>query len=223
MSHEAIIPKGSAPHLAPYSPGVKVGNTVYVSGACSLDEAGATLRVFVLRGGALRLAKRLFVMPVALRRGGAATVLVVQSDIKPHRRVECPVLAQAEPRQLVVKHLALLLAKVAVLDAPVGDGAGHSMDQLPHGGLTLRCALFAKEIFRDYHLGRELRPTLGHLDILLLENDFACLVGDLRSALVPLQFVVRTALGIAEHPLDPDAGSFFALGQATPFWRGGTS
>ena len=40
MSHEAIIPKGSAPPLAPYSQGVKVGNTVYVSGVLSMNEAG---------------------------------------------------------------------------------------------------------------------------------------------------------------------------------------
>ena len=40
MSHEAIIPKGSAPPLAPYSPGVKVGNTVYVSGVLSMNEVG---------------------------------------------------------------------------------------------------------------------------------------------------------------------------------------
>ena len=40
MSHEAIIPTGSAPPLAPYSPGVKVGNTVYVSGVLSMNEAG---------------------------------------------------------------------------------------------------------------------------------------------------------------------------------------
>ena len=40
MSHEAIIPKGSAPPLAPYSPGVKEGNTVYVSGVLSMNEAG---------------------------------------------------------------------------------------------------------------------------------------------------------------------------------------
>ena len=40
MSHEAIIPAGSAPPLAPYSPGVKVGNTVYVSGVLSMNEAG---------------------------------------------------------------------------------------------------------------------------------------------------------------------------------------
>tara|TARA_A100001037_G_C14717355_1_gene443079 strand:- start:103 stop:486 length:384 start_codon:yes stop_codon:yes gene_type:complete len=37
MSHEAIIPPGSPPPLAPYSPGVKVGDTVYVSGVLSMD------------------------------------------------------------------------------------------------------------------------------------------------------------------------------------------
>lgn len=40
MAHEAIIPAGSAPPLAPYSPGVKVGNTVYVSGVLALDSDG---------------------------------------------------------------------------------------------------------------------------------------------------------------------------------------
>jgi|TARA_B110000116_G_scaffold244664_1_gene235242 aminoacrylate peracid reductase len=40
MAHEAIIPEGSAPPLAPYSPGVKVGETVYVSGVLSMDGDG---------------------------------------------------------------------------------------------------------------------------------------------------------------------------------------
>ena len=40
MAHEAIIPEGSAPPLAPYSPGVKVGETVYVSGVLSMDGNG---------------------------------------------------------------------------------------------------------------------------------------------------------------------------------------
>jgi len=40
MAHEAIIPAGSAPPLAPYSPGVKVGNTVYVSGVLAMDGDG---------------------------------------------------------------------------------------------------------------------------------------------------------------------------------------
>jgi aminoacrylate peracid reductase len=40
MPRTPIIPKGSAPPLAPYSPGVKAGNTVYVSGVLALDTAG---------------------------------------------------------------------------------------------------------------------------------------------------------------------------------------
>ena len=40
MAHQAIIPAGSAPPLAPYSPGVRVGNTVYVSGVLAMDSDG---------------------------------------------------------------------------------------------------------------------------------------------------------------------------------------
>ena len=40
MAHQAIIPAGSAPPLAPYSPGVNVGNTVYVSGVLAMDSDG---------------------------------------------------------------------------------------------------------------------------------------------------------------------------------------
>ena len=40
MTHEVIIPSGSAPPLAPYSPGVKAGETVYVSGVLAMDANG---------------------------------------------------------------------------------------------------------------------------------------------------------------------------------------
>ena len=40
MAHVAIIPPGSAPPLAPYSPGVRTGNTVYVSGVLAMDGDG---------------------------------------------------------------------------------------------------------------------------------------------------------------------------------------
>lgn len=36
-----LIPKGSAPPLAPYSPGSAAGDTIYVSGTLALDQAGA--------------------------------------------------------------------------------------------------------------------------------------------------------------------------------------
>jgi aminoacrylate peracid reductase len=40
MAHEAVVPAGSAPPLAPYSPGVKAENTVYVSGVLAMDRDG---------------------------------------------------------------------------------------------------------------------------------------------------------------------------------------
>ena len=40
MPYEVIIPKGSAPPLAPYSPGTKASSAVYVSGTLALDSAG---------------------------------------------------------------------------------------------------------------------------------------------------------------------------------------
>ncbi|MGA7485766.1 MAG: pyrimidine utilization protein C [Xanthobacteraceae bacterium] len=40
MSYKVIVPKGSAPPLAPYSPGTKAGNAVYVSGTLALDGNG---------------------------------------------------------------------------------------------------------------------------------------------------------------------------------------
>jgi aminoacrylate peracid reductase len=45
MPKSAIIPKGSAPPLAPYSPGIKAGNVVYVSGTVALDSGGKTIGV----------------------------------------------------------------------------------------------------------------------------------------------------------------------------------
>lgn len=40
MPYEVVVPKGSAPPLAPYSPGTKAGNAVYVSGTLALDSQG---------------------------------------------------------------------------------------------------------------------------------------------------------------------------------------
>ena len=43
MTHEPIIPTGSAPPLAPYSPGVRAGDTVYISGILPMDTTGGTV------------------------------------------------------------------------------------------------------------------------------------------------------------------------------------
>lgn len=43
MPHTALVPAGSAPPLAPYSPGVKSGNMIFVSGVLAMDSTGATV------------------------------------------------------------------------------------------------------------------------------------------------------------------------------------
>jgi len=40
MPGERMIPKGSLPPVAPYSPGMKAGNTVYVAGTIALNTKG---------------------------------------------------------------------------------------------------------------------------------------------------------------------------------------
>jgi aminoacrylate peracid reductase len=40
MPKSVVIPKGSAPPLAPYSPGTRSGNAIYVSGMVALDANG---------------------------------------------------------------------------------------------------------------------------------------------------------------------------------------
>lgn len=40
MPYQPVIPKGSPPPLAPYSPGAKAGNVLYVSGTLALDKDG---------------------------------------------------------------------------------------------------------------------------------------------------------------------------------------
>ena len=45
MPFTPIIPKGSPPPLAPYSPGAKANNIVYVSGTLALDAQGKVVGV----------------------------------------------------------------------------------------------------------------------------------------------------------------------------------
>ncbi len=45
MSRSVVLPKGSPPPLAPYSPGIKADNVIYVSGMLAMDQSGATVGV----------------------------------------------------------------------------------------------------------------------------------------------------------------------------------
>lgn len=43
MPKELLVPAGSPPPLAPYSPGTKAGNAVYVSGTFATDSEGKVI------------------------------------------------------------------------------------------------------------------------------------------------------------------------------------
>lgn len=45
MPRKPIIPAGSPPPLAPYSPGVLADNILYVSGVLAMDATGATIGI----------------------------------------------------------------------------------------------------------------------------------------------------------------------------------
>jgi aminoacrylate peracid reductase len=45
MAVQPIVPPGSPPPLAPYSPGTRAGNTVYVSGTLAIGADGKTVGV----------------------------------------------------------------------------------------------------------------------------------------------------------------------------------
>ena len=40
MPHQPVFPKNAPPPLAPYSPGTRAGNVLYVSGTLALDKDG---------------------------------------------------------------------------------------------------------------------------------------------------------------------------------------
>src|SRR5262249_47277393 len=134
-------------------------------------------------------------------------VAVVQADVEPDGRVERAVLVQAEGGELVVEAVGVFLAgEVAVLAAPVADGAGDAVDELADAGLALGSVQLAVEILAGDDVGGELAPGLGDLAIDLLENDAAALVLDGGCALFPFELVVGADALCAEdagdgHPL----------------------
>jgi hypothetical protein len=63
------------------------------------------------------------------------------------------------------------------------------------------------EILGDHDVRRELRPALGDLDIVLLENDFALLVADRGGTQLPFDRIKGVDVGLGEVTLDGQAGS----------------
>ena len=72
-------------------------------------------------------------------------------------------------------------------------------------GLAIGRAEVAAEVLRDDDVGGHLRPELRHLDVFLLEDDPAALVGDDGRAHLPFAGVVDVDARLGEEAVDGDA------------------
>ena len=167
-----------------------------------LDKARAALRIFVLSPGALGLAGFAVVVPVAFGGILADSILVIETDVEPDRRVERAMLVDAKPRQLFVKRFSIFLAEVSVRDAPISNRPAHAMDQLPNRRFALGGVLFAVEIFGNDHLRRKDRPGLRNLNVLLFKNDLVILVGDFSGPAFPFDLIEGLNFWVAKDSLD---------------------
>src|SRR5271165_4223208 len=115
---------------------------------------------------------------------------------------------QAESRQLVVKPAGILGGReVAIVPPPIGDGAGHPVDELPYrefplplAGAAIAASHIAVKVLAGHHVGGKLAPAAGNLTIGLLKDHPPLLVLDLRGAKVPVNLVERTLPLGAENP-----------------------
>ena len=181
-----------------------------------LNEAGAALRIFVLGGRALRLARLAIVEIISLARVFPDPVLVMEPDVEPDRAVESAVLIGAEPGQFVVKNLRRLrIGKIAIRHPAIGDRAGDAMDQLPNGCLAAAFVRVgpvgdvAVKIFRDRDFGRERAPAFRDLDVFLFKDHLGAVVGDFGGPAFPFHLVKRTDLRITENALKTQTALLF--------------
>ena len=156
----------------------------------ALNEAGRGLGELV---GVLRLGDlALLGIPVPVAHGALDAVLVEQADIEPDRRIERGVLMNAEPRQVAVEILGVGgRGEIAVLQAPIGDGAADAVDKLPHAPLPLRRAVFAVKIFIDYDVRCQLAPKYRNLAVFLFEKNLAAFALDGGRPRFPLNRIKR--------------------------------
>ena len=112
-----------------------------------LDEAGAALRILVLRRSAFSLARLAVVIPVPFGGVFADSILMVEADVEPDRRVERSILIDAQPGQLVAKNVAIRLAEVSIFGTPVGYGPADAVNELLHRCFALRGVLLTIIIF----------------------------------------------------------------------------
>ena len=152
-------------------------------------RAGAELEEHGLRLGEVHDRGHRVLHRVDEARG--ALRLLFDADVEPDRRVERHLLVDDQVGQLRLEGLEVLVRREVVLGLrPGGDRVDDAVDQLADGGLALRRAEVAAEVLADDDVGGELAPEVGDLDVLLLEDALARLVGDAGGPVLPGDLVV---------------------------------
>ena len=102
--------------------------------------------------------------------------------------------------------------EVALGLGPGGDRVDDAVDELADGGLALRRAEVAAEVLADDDVGGELAPEVGDLDVLLLEDALADLVGDAGGPVLPGDLVVGMDARAGPAALEGQAAGGGAVG-----------
>ena len=113
------------------------------------------------------------------------------ADVEPDRRVEAIFWWTSRWVSSALKvWRSCVRREVALGLGPGRDRVDDPVDQLADGGLALRRAEVAAEVLADHDVGGELAPEVGDLDVLLLEDGLAGLVGDAGGPVLPGDLVV---------------------------------
>ena len=140
----------------------------------------------------------------------ADAVLVEQSAVEPHRRIERADLVHQHVRQFGLERVGILGARevAALMFTRGADGAREPAHDLPHAGLVAGLARHASlaEVLAHHDVGGELRPLRRYLDALHREHGRAVGIRDDGAALFPLHIVERIFSLLREAACDVDAG-----------------
>ena len=132
--------------------------------------------------------------------------LLLDADVEPDRRVERHLLVDEEVGQLGLEGGEVLVGREVVLGlGPGRDRVDDAIDELADARLALGRAEVAAEVLADDDVGGELRPEVGDLDVLLLEDRLARLVGDAGGPVLPGDLVVGMDAGTGPAALEGQA------------------
>src|SRR4029077_13321784 len=118
------IGPGAAPVLEQHRFAGSQAHDVLHGIAHALDEARAALRILILRSRAFRFTRLTIVKTISGTRAFADAVLMIQANVEPDWRIECAMLVQAQPGQLVIKSFgSFRICEITIRDSTVGDRA----------------------------------------------------------------------------------------------------